>query len=40
MCTINGMTFRGPLCMCYYGDRIIEFLQNFVMGKFLGKVNI
>jgi len=26
--------------MCYYGDRIVEFLQNFVKGNFPGKVNM
>jgi len=44
-CSANGKGRRriykaAKESMCCYGHRITEFLQNFVKGKFLGKVNL
>ena len=42
-CSANGrrrIYKAAKESMCYYGHRFIEFLQNFVKGKFLGKVNM
>jgi len=32
MCTINGMTFRAPPCMCLTALRILVFIECTAVG--------